>query len=229
MVIEDKAAYDLFAPLLADEVKGVADVITALEAHTGAAREWAATLRKLPADTPLPRYEDALDKAYYSRLLGELEGSNQKGTKEVLEFIRREVDVRNLLNAARWVAAGEAGDFTSYVIPGGRLLKVADVLALARAKDLEAFAEALADKKLGSDVQQALQEAKATRRLGAFQSAVWRSHLAELDKLGHTHPLSVIPVLIFLVRKQREVSALRAVARGKAAGLSEQRLAELIV
>jgi V/A-type H+-transporting ATPase subunit C len=229
MVLEDQAAYDLFAPLLADEVKGLPEVLAALETRTGRPREWAAILRKVPAGSPLPRYEDALDKAYYARLLEGLESSSEKGAAEVLDFVRREVDTRNLLNAARWVAAGETGDFTDFVIPGGRALKVADVLGLARAKDLEAFADLLADKKLGPEVKDALAAARASGRLGTFQAAVWRAHMADLDHLAHMHPLSMLPILLFLIRKHREVVTLRAVARGKAAGLSEARLQELIV
>ncbi len=146
----------------------------------------------------------------------------------VQQFARREVDTRNLLNAARWVAAGETGDFTSYVIPGGRRLAIADVVALARSKDLAAFAETLAATKLGATLQGAAEAAAATGKLGTFQAAVWRAHLAVLDRLGHTNPLSLVPILLFLVRKHREVTTLRAIARGKAAGLPAERLKELI-
>jgi V/A-type H+-transporting ATPase subunit C len=229
MVLEDQAAYDLFAPLLGDEVKGIPEVLAALESRPGRPREWSAILRKVPAGSPLPRYEDALDKAYYARLLEGLEASREKGAAEVLEFVRREVDTRNLLNAARWVAAGEQGDFTDYVLPGGHALKVADVLALARAKDFEQMAEQLADKRVDPAVREALSAAHAGGPLGAFQAAVWRSHMATLDRLAHMHPLSILPILIFLLKKHREVVTLRAVARGKAAGLSETRLQELIV
>jgi V/A-type H+-transporting ATPase subunit C len=229
MVLEDQAAYDLFAPLLADEVKGLPEVLAALESRPGRPREWSAILRKVPAGSPLPRYEDALDKAYYARLLEGLEASSQKGAAEVLDFVRREADIRNLLNAARWVAAGETGDFTDFVVPGGRTLKVADVLALARAKDFEQMAEQVADKRMDPAVREALSAAHVGGRLGAFQAAVWRAHMAELDHLAHMHPLSILPILLFLIRKHREVVTLRAVARGKAAGLSDARLQELIV
>jgi V/A-type H+-transporting ATPase subunit C len=229
MVLENEAAFDLFNPLLADEVKGVPELLTALEARPGVSREWAAILRKVPTGSPLPRYEDALDKAYYSRLLTGLESSRQTGAKEVLEFVRREVDTRNLLNAARWVVAGETGDFTDFVIPGGRNLKVGQVLALSRAKDLDAFADVLADQKLDTETREALAAARTSGRLGTFQAAVWRAHMKELDHLAHMAPLSILPILLFLIRKHREVVTLRAVARGKAAGLSESRLQELIV
>jgi V/A-type H+/Na+-transporting ATPase subunit C len=228
MVLENAETFELFAPLLGEDVRGVEDVITQLAARGGQGREWAAILSALPAGSPLPRYEDALDKAYYNRLLAALETSRQKGAKEVLEFVRREVDARNLLNAARWVSAGEQGDFSPFVIPGGKALSVATVVQMARSKDLDALAEQLAEAKHFSAVREDLQKAKAMGRLGTFQSAVWRLHLKELDHLSHIHPLSLVPILVFLVRKHREVVTLRAVARGKAAGLGENRLKELI-
>lgn len=228
MVLENAETYELFAPLLSEDIKGIPDLIVALENQGGESRDWASILREVPAGSGLSRYEDALDRAYYARLLDGLSHSNQKGSREVLEFVRREVDTRNLLNAARWVAAGETGDFSPYVIPGGRHLKVADVMALSRAKDLDALAEQLTDKKLSQEVQDGLAQARKTGRLGPFQAAVWRSHLQELEKLAHGAPLSLVPILLFLVRKHREVATLRAVARGKAAGLSENRLRELL-
>ncbi len=229
MVLENQATYALFAPLLADEVKTLADVLTALGNQSGEARAWAAILAKVPAGSPLPRYEDALDKAYYNRLLLGLDAASAKGADVVREFVRREIDTRNLLNAARWVAARESGDFTPYVVPGGRHLGIADTLTLSKAKDLPAFAEALAATKVADDLKEAADAAAKAGKLGAFQAAVWRAHLKALDRLGHTNPLSLVPILLFLVRKHREVATLRAIARGKAAGLAPDRLKELIV
>jgi len=227
MVLENQAAYDTFAPLLSEDIKTAADVIAAFQAQGGEAREWASILSTVAPGSPLPRYEDALDKAYYDRLVTALQASKQKGVQEVLGFVRREIDARNLLNAARWVAAGEQGDFAPFVIPGGKSLPVGTVMAMSKAKDLEALAESLADVKAFAGVRGELSKAKGGR-LGTFQAAVWRAHLKELDHLSHLNPLSLIPILVFLIRKHREVVILRAVARGKAAGLSEARLQELI-
>lgn len=228
MVLENQATYDLFAPLLADDVRTVGDVIAAMEARGGAAREWATLLKKVPAGSSLARYDDVLDKAYYDRLLTALEDSTQKGAREVLSFVRHEIDAINLLNAARWVAAKEAGDFSPFVVPGGRDLKVAQVIALSRLKSLAEFAEQVTDVRRFAAAKPALDAAARTNRLAPLQAAIQGAHLADIDRLAHTNPLSLVPILVFLVRKHREVATLRAVARGKAAGLSEERLRELI-
>lgn len=228
MVLDNQATYDLFAPLLGEDVRTVPDVIAALEAQGGPGRQWAAILSRVPQGSPLARYEDALDKAYYDRLLESLEGSRQKGAHDVLEFVRREVDLLNLLNVARWVASGAQGDFTPFVIPGGKHLRIGDVLALSRAKDIDALSESLTEVPSFAPVREELARAGRSHHLGRFQAALWRVHLRELDRLSHANPLSLIPILHFLIRKRREVVTLRAVARGKAAGLSESRLQELL-
>jgi V/A-type H+-transporting ATPase subunit C len=228
MVLEDQATYDLFAPLLSDDVKTVPDVITALNAQGGQAREWARLLEKVPAGSSLARYDDVLDKAYYDRLLLGLEGSGETGADAILDFVRHEIDAINLLNAARWVAAGETGDFSAFVVPGGKRLKVAEAVAMSKAKSLSEFGDLLAETKTFGALKPAIDTAVASGRLAPFQGAVWHLHLADMDKLAHRNPLSLVPILLFLLRKHREVAVLRAVARGKAAGLSEARLRELV-
>jgi V/A-type H+-transporting ATPase subunit C len=229
MVLEDQATYDLFNPLLADDVRTIPDIIAALHAQGGAARDWARLLEKVPAGSSLARYDDVLDKAYFDRLLLGLEGSGETGADAILEFVRHEIDAINLLNAARWVAAGESGDFSAFVVPGGKRLKVAEAIALSKAKSLSEFGDLVAENKTFGPLKPAIDTAVSTGRLAPFQGAVWHLHLADMDKLAHRNPLSLVPILLFLLRKHHEVRVLRAVARGKAAGLSEERLRELVL
>ncbi len=228
MLLENLDTYGIFQPLLADDVRSVEDVIAALDRQGGQAREFARILQKVPVGSPRSRHEDELDKAHYAGLLASLESSSQTGAPEFLEFVRHEVDALNLRNAARWAAAGQEGDFSPYVVPGGKALKVAAVVALSRAKGLAAFAEALKETPFHDDLKEGLETALRTGRLAPFEAAVRRSLFGRLDRLSHSHPLSVLPILLFLIRKHREVVVLRAVARGKAVGLSEARLQELV-
>jgi V/A-type H+-transporting ATPase subunit C len=229
LLLEDLDTFHVFQPLLADDVQSVEDAIDALERQGGGpGAPWAKALRKVPSGSPLPAYEDALDKAYYARLVEAVEDFRGKGSDALREFARREIDARNLQNAARWVVGGHGGDFTPYVIPGGKAYAVADILTLSKARGLEAFAEAAKDLGLSDELQAALHKARDSGRLAPFHSAVWRAHMQQLDRLSHGHPLSILPILVYLVHKRREVVTLRAVARGRAAGLSEARLAELV-
>ncbi len=228
LLVEDMDTYNLFQPVLSDDVRTLDDVVAALDRQGGVARDWAKVLAAVPHDSALARYEDALDRAFYHRLLAEVKDSPSKGSALMYRFVRREVDVVNLVNAARWVAAGQTGDFSPYAVPGGRQFSVAQIMQLARSESLAAFADQLREAGMAEEVLAGMERAREAGRLVHFQTALAREHLRELDRLAHGNPLSIIPILVFLVRKHREVVLLRAVARGRAAGLSDERLQELI-
>ena len=48
-------------------------------------------------------------------------------------------------------------------------------------------------------------------------------------RFSYLYPLSVLPVLDYLLRKEREVYNLRAIVRGKQTGLSSDRIEELVM
>ncbi len=225
LLLEDLDTFNIFQGLLAEDVRTTEDVVAALDRQGGVAAEWARVLKKVPADAGLAAYEDALDKAYYGQLLTNLESSKQKGAALVTDYVRREIDMINLQNAARWIANAQTGDFSPYVVPGGRLLNVAAVVSLSQADGLGQFKDRIADLGLPDSLVAALAD---TQRLAPFQHALTQWHLSDLDRFSHSAPLSIIPILLFLTRKEREVSRLRAVARGRAAGLNETRLRELV-
>ncbi len=48
-------------------------------------------------------------------------------------------------------------------------------------------------------------------------------------RFSYLYPLSVLPVLDYLLKKEREVYNLRAIVRGKQAGLANELIEELVV
>jgi V/A-type H+-transporting ATPase subunit C len=49
------------------------------------------------------------------------------------------------------------------------------------------------------------------------------------EKLSHIYPLSVLPVIDFIIRKKKEVDFIRIIVKGKDNGLSEGMIKELLV
>ncbi len=229
LLLEDLDTYNLFQPLLSDDVKTMDQIIDVLERGSGLAIDMARTLRKVPADAPAAAFEDALDKAYFARLVSELGSAKLKGSDQILAFVRKEIDALNLLNAARWVHARQTGDFTPFVVPGGKAFPIAMLSQLASSKSLAEFQDQLKEHDVWAHVGAGLERAVESGRLAAFQAAVKNWHFGALDKLSRSHPLSILPILVYVLRKDHEVVTLRALARGKAAGLSEERLQELVL
>jgi len=58
---------------------------------------------------------------------------------------------------------------------------------------------------------------------------VEKLHLLEAGRYAHVNPLSVLPVLDYIVRKEREVQNLRIITRGKESGLSSDVIRDLLV
>ncbi len=228
LLVEDLDTYNILDPLLADDVRTVEDIRDTLARIGGAGTGVAAVLASVPDGSPQSAYEDALDQSYFSALRKVLAESKEPGAKAMATMVAREIDVRNATNAARWVASGQGGDFAHLVIPGGRLLNQQDVLALSTSGDFGPFADLLRDKGFREEVVEAAAAMTSGARLSRFQAALWRDYLAHTDSLAGGNPLSLLPILAFLLRKQREVQVIRAVARGKAAGLSRERLEELL-
>ena len=228
LLLEDLDSFSVFQPLLADDVRSPEEVTAVLERQGTVGADWARVLGRVPPDAGLSAYEDALDKAYFAQLVENLEQSGQRGSDLMLDFVRSEIDATNLQNAARWVVSGQGGDFSPYVVPGGRLVRVADAMALSRRSDLAELTEGVAELGLPASLHDALREGARVGRLAPFQAALRHWHFEQLDRLGHKAPLSIVPILLYLARKHREVLRLRALARGRAAGLSEERLRELV-
>src|SRR2546425_1232761 len=78
------------------------------------------------------------------------------------------------------------------------------------------------------DIAGDLERVEATG-VGALLRKVENVHLIEATKYSHLHPLSILPILDYILRKDREVQNIRLIARGKESGLSTDVIRELLV
>jgi V/A-type H+-transporting ATPase subunit C len=49
------------------------------------------------------------------------------------------------------------------------------------------------------------------------------------EKFAHSYPLSVLPIINYMIRKKVEVDNIRIVSRGKGSGLSTKVIEDLLV
>lgn len=171
----------------------------------------------------LPRIEDALDRAYYDELLSAIDPS-KASTRAFLEFLRREVDIVNLKLILRSKHADvEPG---ALVPRGDRITK--DHASRIQAAEWDEVPDILDEAGFGEALRPALRTYIETRDLNVLTTGLEHVHLKAADEFGFRHPLSIIPIIEYVLRKQIEVNRLRMIAFGKQTGMSRDEIEELI-
>jgi V/A-type H+-transporting ATPase subunit C len=170
--------------------------------------------------------ENAVDRAFYERLLEDI--PRTEATELYREFLTAEVDFRNARNALRLARSGADIDPGEYYIDGGRLFTASELSTLAA--NPEELVTAVRESPYGDELSDALAELEAADSLIEFERALEVSLQAYADRLGSRFPLSVTPIISYVLAKEREVSNVRAIARGREAGLDPDRIeTELVI
>ena len=178
-------------------------------------------------DNKIGSIEDFLDKYYYYRLLASVDPSNTPG-KMFRDYIRREIDAKNLETILKLKAEGIYGEpVMKYIIPGGKEVDLKLATQLANAETIPS---------ISSDVQQ-LEFYEFLKPLVENEGVLIRDvvremqkyEIAQAKKFAHMYPLSVVPVVDFVIHKEFEVSNIRTVARGLESGLDKDKIKELLV
>jgi V/A-type H+-transporting ATPase subunit C len=174
---------------------------------------------------PIAVFEDALDCAYYSYLLETVPPTTQP-MKLFRMFIQTEIDVvnlRTLLRAREEVERIERDIF----IEGGLELPKQELESLVPLS-LEELLRKLQKYSFYDEISGPLKEIEA-KGLNEVVRALEKHHLKTASKYSHLHPLSILPVLDYLISKEMEVENIRIIARGMRDGLSESKISELLV
>ena len=155
--------------------------------------------------------EDYLDKAYYERLLLNVDPSSRP-KRLFQDFIRNEIDITNLETILKLKKEGITGDvILGYYIPGGAQLDKKLATQLANAESISAMANDLAQLDFYEDIKDALDDSKSLKDIVA---ALTKYHRKQAKTFTHLYPLSVIPVIDFMIHKETEVNNIRIIARG---------------
>ncbi|MCM2465587.1 V-type ATP synthase subunit C [Methanoculleus oceani] len=196
------------------------------------------------------RIENELYRQYYADLL-DLGTSGCSGCRELIAYLRFEIDITNMRNLIRLHCAEEACDIAVIertMIPGGRI--PIGIFRHLYGIDTEGeFVSVFLETDIVPVLTQAVRELRQDpdfssvdaaelvwqrwhqrrRPVHEVEMAVTRVRLHQLESLSRRHPFSVLPVLAYLERKKYEVFNLRAIARGKAFGLPPERIWQYIV
>lgn len=195
--------------------------------------------------------EDSMDKAYYSTVMGDI--ALEKGfvvgllpelsrysafasvftprsLKMFLEFFRTEIDVVNLKTLFRLKREElEAEEVMKYLIEGGIRLRGDRLESLALAKSFQEFATIISDTYYGKEIGDAIAAIETTGSLGDIEIALEKTLIGTAQMISYEFPLSIAPVLWYMVKKNAEVYNLRVIARGKEARLSTETIKKQLV
>ncbi len=181
-----------------------------------------AALSKTPYYPALAEYkgdlaeiENALDKRYYSK---RIDAAATTGNKLFLKFLRTERDLKNLKMLFRMKRAGmERDEIVKLLIPGGMELKESDLSRLSsmsfaefvRALEEYSYWKAIAD--ISSDLTSLIN----------IETRLDKYGLVYASQISYYYPLSILPILDYILSKKIEVDNLRIIVRGKETKLPE--------
>ncbi|MDD1736830.1 MAG: V-type ATP synthase subunit C, partial [Methanothrix sp.] len=172
----------------------------------------------------LASLENALDKLYYFRMERAVGGTLSVGGGLLLKYVRREIDIRNLITLFRMNKAGvDAAVILENLIPGGKLH---GELSRMAGQPFGEFLRGLEGYPFWSSISDiATVDLDAVSRV----EARLRAYLIRYAwALSNYHPLSILPVLGYMVSKETEVSNIRKIVRGKEAGLPAELIEEQV-
>ncbi len=173
------------------------------------------------------RMENELYKQFFSEIIAEAE-SGLKGGKQFLDFIRFDIDIRNIKTLFRLRADTFEEDARDMYIAGG-VFSAADFANLNTVRDQAEFIELLKAKIRNSLLISLLDELKSEKAIRDVESRLTRVQLEQMESLSKRNPFSIHPILVYLEKKKYEVFNLRALARGKESKLPSERIAEYLV
>jgi V/A-type H+-transporting ATPase subunit C len=178
-------------------------------------------------DETLMTLENELIKHYYEDLAA-VAGSRVKRGKFFLDWLRMEIDFKNIQTLFRLREFREKGDILSLMIPQGGI-PMADLVRLNGIEDRGEFIDELRKKAVHEPLQAALEDLRKAQPLHEVEIALTRALLHQMSFMAKMRPFSIYPILSYLEEKKYEVANLRILARGKKVNLPSEEIKRYLV
>jgi len=154
------------------------------------------------------RMENELFKQFYAEIIADAE-SGIKGGNLFLDFIRLDIDVKNLKTLFRLRADAFDQDARDMHIPGGAL-SATDFSNLNTIKNQGEFIDALKGLYRQKSLLSFLDEIREEKTIRDAETRLTRVQLEQMEKMSKRNPISIHPILVYLEKKKYEVFNLRA-------------------
>lgn len=168
-----------------------------------------------------------VDAGPADRVLGYHRSSTGSPADLYREFLTAEIDFLNVRNALRIANSQSQLDPSEYYIDGGRLFTARQLARLTG--NLDELVTVIRESTYGDELADALTVLEEAESLLAVEHAIDRALVAYGDWLGSRYPVSVCPIIAYVLAKEREVKNVIAIARGREAGLTEDEIREELV
>ncbi|MDR0888057.1 MAG: ATP synthase A1 subunit C [Candidatus Methanoplasma sp.] len=170
--------------------------------------------------------EDYLDKFHYDRLLASINPASRPSLL-FLDYVKREIDMKNFETILKLKAEGIGGEAAAkYFIPGGKEIDEKLALQISNADSVEGAISEASQLYFYEDIKNSIEN---TATIRGVVSGLKKYEMQQAKKFSHLYPLSVIPVLDFMIHKENEVNNIRVIARGTESGLDRETIKGLLV
>ena len=166
--------------------------------------------------------EDALDKAYYQDLVSSLPSSGA-ADRIYRGFVQVQIDVANLKTVMRLRHRG-LGGHGELLISGGTIDETL-LTATNSVTDIIPILEGTVYQEVLQPVIENFEDNGLNKAIQALENHVSITS----RRYSYLYPLSILPILDYLLRKEKEVRNLRTIVRGKDLKLSNERIKEIMV
>jgi V/A-type H+-transporting ATPase subunit C len=171
--------------------------------------------------------ENELYKQFYAEIIADAE-SGIKGGKLFLDFIKFDIDIKNVKTLFRLRADNFEEDAREMFINGGSL-SASEFANLNAIRDQNEFIDLLKTKFRQKLLISLLDEMRNELTIRDIEVRLTRVQLEQMERVSKRNPISIYPILVYLEKKKYEVFNLRALARGKESKLPSEKIAEYLV
>lgn len=175
----------------------------------------------------LGKIEDFIDKYQYERLLKVIPNTSIP-TRMFSDYIRETVDIKNVETIMKLKSEGIIGDAVmEYIIPGGKQVDMKLAKQLADAEKVTDTIADLAQLDFYEDVKDDVESGEMDI-CKIFQNTK-KHELHVAKKFSSEYPLSVLPVVDYMINMENEARNIRTIARGIESGIDRETIKELLV
>ncbi|WP_370572784.1 V-type ATP synthase subunit C [Methanomethylovorans sp.] len=175
----------------------------------------------------LSEIENRLDKKYYDDLFQAIGNPKSKDQKLFSKFIRTDIDLKNLVTLFRLKKYGLTDpSMADLLIEGGLKLKIQEMERML-SLSFEDFLVELENTPYWEEISDCC--GPKMDSLIYVETRLRKLRLKSAASFSHVYPLSIVPIMDYVLSKENEVSNLRMIVRGKAVGLSDEEIKNQLV